>query len=103
MKISDVPVYASIQRGQYQLKCIKLNKYQPVELFQLLDPATGFRANRSSAGKNKDDRRNIGLNADVRQSFTYYPNQLPSRNGTMAGDSGHYSLHDSLTIGFANG
>ena len=54
VRISDVRVYASLQRGQYQLKCIKLNKYQPVELFQLLDPATGVRANRSSAGKNKD-------------------------------------------------
>ena len=63
--ISSVPVYASFQRGQYQLKCIKLNKYQPVELFELLDAATGKRANRSAAGKAKDDDRNLFRNAQV--------------------------------------
>jgi len=59
VQISKVPVYASLQRGQYQLKCIKLNKYQPVKLFQLLDPATGLRANRSAAGKKKEDARDL--------------------------------------------
>ena len=58
-------MYASLQRGQYQLKCIKLNKYQPVELFQLLDADTGLRANRSSTGKKKDDDRNLINNAEV--------------------------------------
>jgi hypothetical protein len=33
---------------------MKLNKYQPVEEFDLLD-ATGLRANRSFAEKKKDD------------------------------------------------
>jgi hypothetical protein len=61
-RISDVRVYASLQRGQYQLKGIKLNKYQPVELFQLLDADTGLRANRSSTGKKKDDDRNLIIN-----------------------------------------
>ena len=61
---SDVPVYASLPasgecKGQYSLKCIKLNKFQPVELFQLLDPATGLRANRSAAGKKKEDARDL--------------------------------------------
>jgi hypothetical protein len=62
VSISSGPVYASFQRGQYQLKCIRLNKYQPVECFELLDANTGLRANRSSSGKRKDDGRNLEVN-----------------------------------------
>jgi hypothetical protein len=79
VRISEVPVLASFQRGQYQLKCIKLNKYQPVECFELLDAGTGLRANRSSSGKSKDDTRNVDLNANVSTSFLYFSNSLLSR------------------------
>jgi hypothetical protein len=79
---SDVPVLASLQRGQYQLKCIKLNKYQPVHLFELLDASTGRRANRSSAGKKKDDGRNLEV------SFLYplSPTHCYPEIGSMVGD-----------------
>jgi hypothetical protein len=41
-----------------------------VKLFQLLDPATGLRANRSAAGKKKDDERNVIINAEVSHLIT---------------------------------
>jgi hypothetical protein len=76
VRISDVPVIASLQRGQFQLKCHRLNKYQPVHLFELLDASTGRRANRSTAGKQKDDNRNL----KVCHYLPNFSNPVPSRN-----------------------
>lgn len=90
VRISVVPVYASFQRGQYQLKCIKLNKYQPVECFEILDAATGLRANRSSSGKAKDDNRNLNLNAEVGFIYPLYPNHKIQKLDQWLGIWSHF-------------
>ncbi len=96
VRISDVPVYASLQRGQFQLKCIKLNKYQPLECFELLDAGTGLRANRSSSGKSKDDTRNVDLNAKVSNFLQNDSNPFPSRNGINGWGYGPHFFEELL-------
>jgi hypothetical protein len=82
VKKSSTPVYAKLWLGVYQLKCQKLNKFMPVESFDLLDPATGKRANRSRAGKEKQDALNSPLSARVSSlvnEFDYSPLTLFSK------------------------
>jgi hypothetical protein len=96
VRISDVQIFATFQRGQYQLKCIKLNKYQPVEFFDLLDANTGLRANRSYSGKRKDDTRNVDLNAEVGVIYTISPTNF---HPVFINGWGHWThLHLTLNL-----
>ena len=54
-----------------------MNTYQPVHQFQVIDAATGLRANRSFAGKAKDNARNLISSAEVSHFLPHFSISIP--------------------------